>query len=118
MSILYHSLEFMLMIIFIYNIRIYNWILPQDHSLVKLYNGSVTNLISAISVNSICQGVTRSKIDSLLRHFVPKVFIQSSLIPLHQTEFLRAHNRLVLCQSNQFSVCSNKEQQHERLQRK
>ena len=50
----------------IYNIRVYNWILPQEHNLVKLYNGSMknitlSNLISAISVNSICQGITSYK---------------------------------------------------------
>ena len=58
------------------------------------------------------------QIDSLLRHFVPNVFMESSLIPLHQTEYFRPHNCLVLCESTKCSVCSNKEQQHEKLQQK
>ena len=106
-----------------YNIRVYNWILPQEHDLIKLYNGSMTNitlsnLISTISVNSICQGITCYKSDSLLRHFVPKKFMESSVIPLLQTEFIRPPNCLVLCHSLKCSTCSYKEQYHEKLQQK
>ena len=46
-----------------YNIRIFNWLLSQEHDLISKYGGSMnnitlSNLISSISSYSICEGVT------------------------------------------------------------
>jgi hypothetical protein len=84
-----------------YSIRVFNWTLSQEHSIIKLNSGSMnnvtlSNLISTISTHLICQGITSYKADNLVKHCAPQVFAEYSLLPLSQTEFIRPSKCIVL----------------------
>ena len=102
---LYHCMKYMSLKPFLFN-----WILPQEHNIVTSYSGSMknitfSNLIAAISSNSICEGVTSCKAESLLKHCIPILFILTSMTPLQQTEYLRPEKCLLLCDSRKCKIC-------------
>ena len=59
-----------------FHVRIYNWILPEHIVYIYIYNIlwwiyeylTLPNLI-AISSNSICEGITSCRAESLLKHY-------------------------------------------------
>ena len=104
-----------------FSVRVYGWLLPDDHELYSSFNRSffnvtLTNFIFELSKHFLCEGITTPdpcKEINFQKHVIPKKFnylsfqqnsFQSSV---HQDEYYRASDCRILisCSANPCSSC-------------
>ena len=105
-----------------FTLRVYGWLLPEDHELYLSHKRSFLNItlsnfiIELKQKNILCEGITTpdpSKEINFQKHVVPKIFDYSSFqqsttkSPLHQDEFYRSISCQLLISNNSTCSCCN-----------
>ena len=93
-----------------FTIRLFLWLLPENHNIYlkykrSMFNTTISNLISTVSSYDLCSGITDKfavNSNSYIKHIVPKKFNVFEVndcdnpFPLNQTEYFRSQSCEIL----------------------